>query len=199
MGALDVLFPAAALLTFMFLWYPLAEFGYRHVNSKMAGGDIERSYFFFLATRYFRYELAIFWTAVVVLLVYGVDFSLAFPWLGVTCLFYFSTIRFCVLREDAGRLGLLLPSNCLWFCIHSVMLCVVLGSLYAGNFAGRHCWFRTNQSFYWDAVYLRAVGDGHLLRKAGRTVFLNKSDVKEIACGKFQPERKNGEPLTGSD
>ena len=196
LGALDILFPAAVLLTFMVLWYPLAEFGYRHVNRRLADKTLDKTFFYFVVAKYFKYDVAIFWLAVVLLIASGVDISVAFPWTAMVGLFYFSTIVFCYLRADARGLGKLLPSNCIWFLIHSAMLSATLGNIYAGYFAGRHCWFRTAHTYYWDAQYLRALGDGHLLRKSGRTVFLNKSDVKEISCGVFRPERQIGEPLS---
>lgn len=196
LGALDILFPAAVLLTLMVLWYPLAEFGYRHVNRRLSDGSLHKTFFYLAVAKYFKYDVAIFWFAVALVIASGVDISVAFPWLAMVGLFYFSTIVFCYLRANVREIGRLLPSNCLWFLIHSAMLSVTLGNIYAGYFAGRQCWFRTSHAYYWDAQYLRALGDGHLLRKAGRTVYLNKADVKEISCGAFRPERRPGEPLT---
>jgi hypothetical protein len=197
MSVWDIMFPVAAFLPFCFIWMPIVGALKRVVEGRVDDGTFHRSRLGIFTWGFLKLEILAMWVIIAVAVFTGVNL---YEFLRCTALFVClvcATQFASILKHEAQFFGRFTAHACLWFCIHSGFLSIGLGALYAEHFAGKHCWLKTTGESYWDAIYLRGLGDNHLLKYHGRTLLLAKSEVKEILCGKFQPTRAAGEPLKG--
>jgi hypothetical protein len=86
------------------------------------------------------------------------------------------------------RHGSISVGTCTRFMLVATLFPLALGFSYA-MIAGGACSVVLRDGRFENGRYLRFIGDGHLIRMGGRTFFVNKSEVKEIVCGKFKPSR----------
>jgi hypothetical protein len=199
MSALDFVFSAAAMLTLTILWLPVGQFLFRRVRTQIDKGTFDGSFIAFITVGYMKFELLIFAAVLLVFALADVDLGEFMRWTCLFVLFVAASIMFLKLKEEAYLSGRFVARTCMWFAVHSGMLALGLGVAYAHYFAGKRCDVVAIDRIYVDAKYLRPVGEGHLIRSEGQTLFLSKTQVKEVACGKrVMPALPKASPI-GTD
>ena len=191
LGVLDFVFPIAAMVPWMLVWYPLASFLYRRTTRQIDRGIFGASKTAWFVRTYFRFEILVVWLSIIVLAFWGVSLFELIRAVCVIVLFVASTTLLAALREQARWSEHFSVSTIIWFVVQSSMLMVGVGAIYADHLAGRKCTLRTAEAVILKGRYLRPVGDGHLFRQNERIMFLNKSDVKSIVCEPSQKDNKS--------
>jgi hypothetical protein len=77
----------------------------------------------------------------------------------------------------------------IWFAIVMIVSMINIGEYYIKFMAGKECYFRTVDTHIWQGRYLRALGDGHLVRIKDAIIFISKDAVREISCGRNIPQK----------
>jgi hypothetical protein len=199
MSAVDFVFPAAAMMGLGILWIPLGEFLFKRVRRHVEKGTFDTSLLAFVTSNYFKYELLLLGAVFVVLGLVGVNLFELVRWTALLALFVAASVMVLKLKEEAFFMGRFLGTTCFWFALHSGTLALGLGAAYAEHFAGKRCDVRSADRSYVDATYLRPAGEGHLIRAEGQVLFLGKSEVKEIACGRRKVPPPTRVPTLGAD
>lgn len=101
---------------------------------------------------------------------------------GLTALLFSVSLALSILAWNGyERDSDIASSTIIWLCFGWGLTIFMLGHLY-GMFGGRVCMVSFADGRQVRAVYMRSVQDGHLIRLAGFSYFLEKSTVGEIKC-----------------
>ena len=117
-----------------------------------------------------------------------IDFLMPLQVAGVLAMYVSLIVLLEIVKHEVEYWGCAKGPTLINLTWHLALIMLLIGTLYAeGN--GRHCWYRVDSNGYLKAEYLRPLGDGHLFRRDGKTIYITKTELKEISFANPEHEK----------